>query len=114
MSFLEWKVGDRVVCLDEKWAKGCIQYVNRIPPSLRRGSVYTVKDIKIGEGFGIDRVVSKHVMVLLSEALNPELDGFFDARRFRRVVPRKTDISVFTAMLGKSKIDALHYVKSVR
>jgi hypothetical protein len=67
-------------------------------------SIYTIREVITLNG---------HVAVRLVEIKNPVLeygDGTnemaFRASRFRPVVERKTDISIFTAMLKKKEI---HY-----
>lgn len=65
-----------------------------------KGCTYTIRDI--GK-FGL----------LLHEIVNPARDfleeygeAHFDPRRFRPIIKRATDISIFTQMLRPSKVDA--------
>lgn len=107
MSYLDWHVGMKVVCIDIPWpahaadcaAKGC-----RFPEP---GRIYTIREIGVAKDDG-------KVYVRLCEIVNPRVnqrpwpagEPRFGARRFRPLVSRKTDISVFQQMLSPSKIDA--------
>jgi len=104
MSYLDWHVGMKVVCLDIEWprhaaavvAKGC-----RLPEP---GRIYTIREIGVAQEDG-------KVYVRLREIRNPRItfkpwaagEPRFGARRFRPLQPRKTDISIFTAMLAGAK-----------
>jgi len=83
-------VGQKVVCInDDKSA------------SLRLGCVYTVVGL-------LDRMLptclgTTEYGVALLEAKPNELHIGFASSRFRPVVERKTDISIFKAMLNPSK-----------
>lgn len=91
MSYLDWKVGDKVVCIKDSVAR-----VNDLGlPGYLKGQVFTIARLKWVEPYGLclgfverDRRNLGHV------------DGF------RKVQPRKTDISIFTAMLNKTGVDA--------
>jgi hypothetical protein len=67
------------------------------PPLPLLGEVYTVSKIWI---------IGEEVMIDLVELPFPGVDGFYPgyrARAFRPVQTRKTDISIFTEMLKKTK-----------
>lgn len=101
MSYLDWKVGDRVVCL---------KHVN---PSVRVprgnypecGGVYAIREIRD------DNHSDGHLTILLVGIDNRHLIGVrrgntygykepgFPIHGFRKIDPRATDISIFTAML---------------
>lgn len=64
------------------------------------GVVYTIKEIEPVELDGL-------VFIRLNEISNPipegkEREAAFNSSRFRPVVERKTDISIFTALLNKT------------
>jgi len=98
MSYRDWYVGMKVVCVDDEYSPlaetvrkmGC-----RLP---ERGRVYTIDQIGPRDG---------RIVIRLVELDNPrvKVPGYkkgppvFAARRFRPVQTRKTDISIFTAML---------------
>jgi len=97
---MDWepRVGMRVVCVNDTW-------YGRISP-LKTGGVYTITGVNahrasVKTTFGVE----KDVLVLtLAEAKNPDRDHKtytegFDARRFKPLRERKTDISCFTSML---------------
>ena len=98
MAYLDWKVGDKVVCVSVPDDRGWGHQL----PEIRR--IYTIREI--GVGLGGD------VVVKLAEIHNPRRtynstkfgrtvtgEVCFGARHFRPVQTRKTDISQFTAML---------------
>jgi hypothetical protein len=81
-----FRVGQKVVCVDDRSS-----YCNasRSCP-LKKMTVYEIVDIcKTPDG-------ASHLKV-------PGLEPYFSSRRFRPLVERKTDISIFTAMLNPSK-----------
>lgn len=101
---MTFRVGQKVVCVNADrwplWAKNsCVLPVH--------GRVYTVRDIWS---------FSKGPVIYLDEIKNPAccvnddsgalIEPGFPALRFRPVVERKTDISIFTSMLNPSKVDA--------
>ena len=67
-----------------------------------KGTVYTIRGMEPGEGWHVGMT-----FIWLEELHNaPSLDGIepnLDASLFRPLVERKTDISVFKAMLNPSK-----------
>lgn len=83
-----FRVGQKVVCVD---ASGS--------PNLKGGSVYTVSALDLSPGISLFDGAVAQVGVLLIEA-KPTFAKSFDARRFRPVVERKTDISIFKDMLN--------------
>lgn len=106
MSYRDWHVGMKVVCVSEPFDGGW----GHVLPVV--GSVYTLR--QIGPG------ISDRVMVKLVEIVNPvakypsrkygPLHGevCFGADLFRPVETRATDISIFTAMLSpeRGKVEA--------
>lgn len=83
MSHINWKIGDKLVCIDSSgWTERLIE-----------GQIYTISAIGIG--------VNSHLYVGLEETPNARsVDGLhWRARRFRPVQKRSTDISIFTDML---------------
>ena len=102
-------VGQKVVCIGADGTPNIdwdawLAYYKIVRPE--RGSIYTVRDTRMGSG---DRQ-----FIRVSEIINPLAD-FIDAPRqepwwwaeaFRPIVEHKTDISVFTAMLKPSKVRA--------
>lgn len=86
-----FRVGQKVVCVTATGAR-----------NVREGEVYTVRWSGDFPGrSGLDgSIVTKGVILVEVEA-----DGLgFDARRFRPAVERKTDISIFKAMLNPSRV----------
>lgn len=99
-SYLDWHVGMKVVCVDA----GYIDGINSRPTEWdesdapRVGCVYTISNIWIDtEGY----LVCEFVELKRSEMAHRfygEHVGY-SVVRFRPLVTRKTDISIFTAML---------------
>ena len=94
-----FRVGQKVVCVDVRPSP-----MGRVPIELTLNAVYTSSYITppnfVGElGLGL-----VEVKAVGDDFHNPE----FGARRFRPVVDRPTDISIFTRMLtdADEKVDA--------
>lgn len=90
MSYRDWHVGMRVVCVDAEGSR------TRHKP-LSRGAIYTIRKIWAHPATGA-------IGVLLDEITNDihphyKMERGYEAQRFRPVRVRKTDISIFTAML---------------
>lgn len=87
-NYTSWYVGMKVVCIETE--------DDPEPPNPVYGEIYTISWI----GVGVD---GPAVLIDLLELPNPENEEFdrgYLASAFRRVQTRKTDISVFTAMLS--------------
>jgi len=105
-AYRDWKVGDKVVCL-QTWFEPCGGYGDEVGPV--EGVIYTIREI----GYLSPSIPGK-VHVRLCEIVNKarpcQVVGIweqtFRASRFRPVQKRKTDISIFTAMLTDNKVDA--------
>jgi hypothetical protein len=101
----KFHVGQKVVCIDghkTSWQKK--KFLGLIPytkwwSELVEGEVYTVTSIFVGHEYASGR---EGVAVTLAETNNYEGSGF-RATRFKPVQTRKTDISIFKAMLNPSK-----------
>lgn len=99
MSYLDWHVGMKVVSLCDRAHRSAPSF------SIKRGAVYTIRNIYTCP-------VADEVGVLLAEMVLPEfLTGVefgWRISRFRPVQTRKTDISIFEAMLtgAKTKVPA--------
>ena len=91
-------VGQKVVCIDDRWPH--TQWALKVPNKPVAGRVYTIREVYLS-------ALGKPA-VLLNEIRNsprPFLhglivgEGSFHSRRFKPVIERKTDISIFTRML---------------
>lgn len=89
MDYRSWHVGMKVVCVDDSDG-----LVRKNAARLKLGQIYTISRIE-GRAF-------PEVAVQVAE-LNYNWYEFVRASRFRPVQPRKTDISIFTAMLHSTK-----------
>jgi hypothetical protein len=85
-----FRVGQKVVCVDNTTPNA----TGRIPnPDLKKGEIYTIAGVYNGwTGPGVTLVELK--------AREPHIG--FHAFRFRPIVERKTDISVFHEILRKA------------
>ena len=93
-----FRVGQKVVCVDTRWI---VTSHKEIVPV--KNVVYTIRSVEIGyQGLPVIRLVE-----IINEP-HQYSDGFkearFIARRFRPIVTRKTDISVFKAMLTDERV----------
>jgi len=75
-----FRVGQKVVCVDAT----CYEHF------LRKDAIYTVRSIACQ---------FDDIWIRLCEVLPTEEMGGFSKRRFRPIVERKTDISIFKSML---------------
>lgn len=106
MAYHDWHVGMKVVCVDGN--PGFVGHDRSLLPGEQfpiEGVVYTIREI----GLLYPASVTRNVLVRLNEIVLPAMrylqvarpyEGAFLASRFRPVQERKTDISVFTAMLN--------------
>ena len=99
-----FRVGQKVVCVDALvWTLG--NCASETPSGLREGEVYTIRAIRFDPNSNY-RGINGGFLLDLEEAAPSKSwtrsIGFASAR-FRPVVERKTDISVFRAMLTPSK-----------
>ncbi|GLQ36730.1 hypothetical protein GCM10007908_03500 [Rhizobium albus] len=104
MSWQDWHIGMKVVCVGYEgtpkppgfWEEWCKDW-GIIKPD--RGCVYTIRDMRIMSD-GVLRIRLDEIrnpIVAFVDAPNQE--PWFTAKAFRPVAGKKTDISVFTAML---------------
>lgn len=90
-----FRVGQKVVCIRDDFARDRYAGV-RYP---EHGKVYTLRTVEFDDRYQL-------TFVRLAEICNPVLmyqggmtEVSFDAEAFRPIVERKTDISIFKAML---------------
>jgi hypothetical protein len=94
MSYLDWHVGMKVVCVDDD-----ADWTYHAP--IKAGQTYTIRSVW-------PHPYTAEIGVCLREVTNPVhpeagIEIGYEARRFRPLVARKTDISIFTQMLTGSK-----------
>jgi hypothetical protein len=86
-----FRVGQKVICVND------VEYPHAygLPgmDGLTKGHVYTVREV------GLSSWVDGRPAVRLAEIVRPHDDVPFWAHRFRPLVERKTDISVFKKLL---------------
>lgn len=96
-------VGQKVVCIDAKKYNFPDEVYLEDHFEIEEGKVYTVRSV------GFDEFRKQDVIVRLFEIYREpggdetEESGFL-ARRFRPVVTRKTDISIFTDILNTQRV----------
>lgn len=101
-----FRIGQKVVCIDDDWSHPLDYLVTNFP---KLNVIYTVR------GFVEDSTWQDRTFILLDEVVNPLIGGIeisFLAACFRPVVERKTDISIFHAMLNPSQV-TVDAIKSV-
>lgn len=113
MSYLNWHVGMKVVCIaaQEKIDAEHAAVPGSVYP--QSGAVYTIREIRDDSQWTHGR---QQIVVLLSEIDNSHMIGLaprpgtkcyvepgFNPIGFRPAQTRKTDISIFTAMLNPQK-----------
>ena len=102
MSYLDWKVGDNVFCVDASNTPGG-KWFDDAPVV---GREYTLAAIYVsGQGYVAVRLVElqRSARTLATAARNNIDHSGYRASRFRKVHPRKTSIAIFEQMLHPSK-----------
>jgi hypothetical protein len=99
---IEFRVGQKVVCVDVSGLFETLrgEFVDSV--DLTKGAVYTIRWLGIFEGQPVVRlreITERTVPSGYLIAPGADRDTPFLASRFRPLVERKTDISVFTKML---------------
>lgn len=83
MSYLDWKVGDKIVCVDNSTMEGL----------LALGEIYTIKFM-----------TPEFVHLAEKSAYGTGGNSGYYYRRFRPVQTRKTDIAIFQRLLTNPKV----------
>jgi len=97
---MTFRVGQKVVCVNsEKFRNMDLNLSGGLFP--KKGMIYTVRGFSIGGHVLLDEIVELPHLWLEGYG-----EGGWLVWRFRPVVERKTDISIFTAMLKPSKVEA--------
>lgn len=96
---MSFHVGQKVVCIKNGWDS--LTY-NEVGPAFR--SVYTIRTIDAEDGDAMLRF--EEIVNEVHNYREGQHECQFWARWFRPVIERKTDISIFTAMLKPSKVEA--------
>lgn len=104
MSYLDWHVGMKVVCIDIAWPDHAPDLVRRGVRFPEAGRIYTIREM-------LPHPSDQRIFVRLNEIQNPVIsyrgsspqEVCFGARRFRPIQKRKTDISCFAALLNDQK-----------
>lgn len=88
-----FRVGQKVVCVDDR-ESNLLGYWNGL--ELVKGRIYTISQTGLAHHLDPQQLPCVHVAEI-------DRESPFWAHRFRPVANRKTDISIFTAMLDRSK-----------
>lgn len=93
-----FRVGQRVVCVDDT----AIGLFNRWSgeDAIREGQIYTVRSVHLDERGILVLWLDEVSRTALARARHGDMVGY-RASRFRPVVERKSDISIFKAMLNQ-------------
>jgi hypothetical protein len=102
---MTFHVGQKVVCVDDYFAPSAVIPGTILP---KKGDVYTVRELFPYWGWAAIRLHEIHNPpgTYRDEGTGELVEAAFPAFRFRPVIERKTDISVFTAMLKPSRVRA--------
>lgn len=95
---MTFRVGQKVVCIDEPRASQKAMWPNSNWPS--KANVYTIRAINVWPDntlLRLEEVDNRHLEGVLSS-----IEPGFPAKHFRPVVERKTDITVFTEILREA------------
>lgn len=92
MSYRDWHVGMKVVCISEQYRPTSAPDERDILP--REGQVYTIRSFHKSGNLWLVEIRNKRRVWSTGRH-----EYAFHPSRFRPVQPRKTDISMFTAML---------------
>lgn len=106
MSHKDWKVGDRIVCVNVTHDTSPTKIIRVVGglDGLKKGRVYTIRDF-VPCMYRSDVCVRLDEIVRCAKGSDVYEPGFL-VSRFRRVEPRKTNIGIFTAMLNKTGVNA--------
>ncbi len=103
MSYLNWHVGMKVVCVDSKWDVEPDTFSNSVRDPIK-GDILTIREMCVGNGPDWE---GENLYLRFAEIHNPpDSDGeeaYYYAGQFRPLAELKTDISLFTAMLTDTK-----------
>lgn len=100
VNYRDWHVGMNVVCIDDGPAGSLLKGL--FPSGLERGRIYVIASIKEDTRIRVGTTdLSTEVVVDVGVPHPVGGDGYgFGGCRFRPVQERKTDISIFTALLN--------------
>lgn len=100
---MNFRIGQKVVCIGAEWEAA--PQPGEVFPSI--GVVYTIRGITVDRGGASDAIG-----LYFDGLVNPpricgnfpiQVEPSFGHTKFRPVIERKTDISIFTAMLNLSR-----------
>lgn len=89
MSYLDWKVGDRVVCI----VNSCVRINDLGLPGFRKGQTFTITELIWVEPYGL---------FLAFKERDPRNTAH--VKGFRKVQTRKTSIACFEAILNGQRV----------
>lgn len=100
---VQFHVGQRVVCIDAKvrFHPDEIYIFNGM--EIEEGRIYTIRDIGFDE-FHPEEVVVRLVEIYREPGGDETEESGFAVDRFRPVIERKTDISIFTNILNTQRV----------
>jgi hypothetical protein len=106
---MSFRIGQQVICIDDASCgkyipNGFLLSVSSNMHGLKRGRVYTIRDLNVLFGVRLCRLIE---IVRDFDPCYGE-ESYFAEARFRSLKETKTDVSVFTAMLmpDRESIDA--------
>lgn len=107
MSYAGWYAGMKIVCISDKYRPSSAPSEGDAIP--RKGQVYTIRGFHRSGNIWLVEIVNRRRLWVSGRH-----EYAFHPSRFRPVQHRKTDISMFQALLNPSKPDAKRPVKPAR
>lgn len=104
----KFSVGMKVVCVDDSDRDESVPgwTLRGGMDGLRKGAIYTIRSVFISPAWRSPVVRLEEIQRLpLSHYNGVAFESGYDPDRFRPVVTRKTDISIFTDMLTTTRVE---------
>lgn len=97
MSYRDWHVGMKVVCIADSYRPWSAPAAGEVPNLPRKGQVYTIRSFHKSGNLWLVEIRNKRRVWRTGRH-----EYAFHPSRFRPVQPRKTDISLFHEILRKT------------
>lgn len=102
---MEFHIWQKVVCIDDTGFDWDEEEVSLGCAGPRRGNVYTVRGFYMPTSIWLEEIKNP-LLDYDDDGIVGLLELSFRVERFRPLDEKKTDISIFTAMLTDTKVDA--------
>jgi len=104
-----FQIGQKVVCITKKPLYPKYSGCRKMPEAIKVGGIYTIRDIDVRyvEWVGEPGIRLEEFLFPPSNTRCGMIEPAFAMSRFRPVLEKKTDISIFTEMLRKQPSELL-------